>query len=339
MLRTILFLLIFVAINAGAFFLGTQDVSKKIVSQLTTDPQRTILNLIDQNAPLEIREHLAEHLPRFYTFEYACRVESYDGKSSAVLIAGSKEHIFTKEMPLLRCPRGLTASFEHGSKLKLHRKLLGKITWELLEGSVFLQASGSDGISLQSKEVAIKLDAVYPQFKLIFRSSSEALEALAIDGEFKIQLPGFEVKDQKEVALVNVGAQLEYNQRRVDPGANLIISKGAVNLPPQISAERDKWLQTVLKQYSATLPRLFVRLFITVDKKNALFAEALGLENPKCESHFFPNDSETSTAKFNVTLKSNLDLESIKNSAGVLTTSCSDTKTKIFGVPVRVVAR
>jgi hypothetical protein len=338
MLRTILFLLIFLAINAGAFFLGTQELSKKIVSQLTTDPQRTILNLVDQNAPLEIREHLAEHLPRFYTFEYACRVESYDGKSSAPLIAGSNEHSFTKEMPLLRCPRGLTASFEAGSKLKIHRKLLGKITWELVEGSAFLQASGSDGISLQSNEVAIHLDALYPQFKLIFRASPEALEVLAIDGEFKTKLPGFEVKNQKEIALVSVGAQLEYNKKRVDPGTNVIINKGAVSLPPQITAERDKWLQTVLKQYSAILPRLFVRLF-TVNQKNALFAEAIGLENPKCEAQFFPNESESSTAKFNVTLKSNLDLDSIKNSAGLVSTVCTDAKTKLFGVPVRVVAR
>lgn len=343
MLRIFLFLLIFAALNAGAYYLGTQESSREFVEKFVADPERVVMNLIDEHATSEQKAFLAEHLPKLYSFEYACQTESYDGKSVKPLIAGSPTHTFTKEQPILRCPRGLTASFEAGARVKVMRKLRDRLAWEIESGSAFIQSTGTNnnGIALQSGDITILLEANFPAYQIIARVGQKA-DISIMNGDFKFSALGLsESKGHKEVALQIVSAQVETQGIKLRTGSDIHLKNGQQETPNNISQERIALVEGLIRQYSPVLPALHasIQLAKTPAPGAAKIEYAVtflpaNLANAKCAAEFYPNGSAAPAAAKELPLKGGiLDIPNV--AAGVIIPFCSNANAKLFATAFR----
>lgn len=337
MARNLLFLILFLALNAAAYFLGSFFYSQSTAGDFLEDPERVLMTLLDESLGSAQKEWLAQHLPKLYKFEYACRLESRDGKETQPLWAGGVVHTFTAEMPILRCPRGILASFQPGSQLSLKRRTDDKLTFELQKGSAFFEAFNSNGIVLTSGTAGLRIASVFPHFRLYAEASEPILEVFGLNGEFQLK-PVHSGRGEKQLMVRMIAARghLEGDQV-IHAGVDYQIRDGIVRSGERTDPEslaRIAELKRRFPEIGSLLPE-FKQLSPTGTKMQFQSNVTLvSLEkNAQCGLEFYTNERGKASLEFPISPSAPTVVALPRFSNFLMVTWCADSKTKAFTAP------
>lgn len=335
MARKLRFLIVLLVLNAAAFGLGSVLSSRAPNANVLEDPRRFFMTLLDEALSTEQREWLAHHLPKLYKFEYACRLESVDGSDTDSLWVNQPAHTFTADLPILRCPRGIVASFAPGSRIALRRLTDGKITFELLSGSGFVTGHDTTGLSLSSGSAGFRITPIFPHFRLFVSATDSRIEVYALSGEFTLTPT---LADEKALLFRSVQARARLpDGKAVHAGMELRVQNGESSTA-EISGENVfatiAELQARIPNTGNVLPEMKALTASGGKRKYEVRVTLVNLEqSAQCKLELYSGNSANPTLEFPYPAATPTMIELPRQANFLAIHWCADRKTKIFTDP------